>query len=110
MEEHDWPARQRSCRALLQRALEGISEITGLPPIYPLDSEFYAQMGVVPLPDCDFVQLKNRLYDEFSIEIPITKIDSRSFIRVSIQAYNTPQDVDQLLSALKTLLPQVNNS
>lgn len=107
MGKYDWPAHQESCHALLQRALEGIGEITGLSPIYSLDSDFYAQMGAAPLPDCDTTLLKNRLYDEFSIEIPITKIDSQSFIRVSIQAYNTPQDVDQLLHALKILLPQV---
>jgi len=110
MDEYDWPAQQKGCHALLQKALEGISEITGLPPIYPLDSDFYAQMGAVPLPECDTTLLKNRLYDEYSIEIPITKIDSRTFIRVSIQAYNTAKDVDQLLHALKILLPQVNIS
>lgn len=110
MTEHDWPAHQESCRALLQQALEGLGEITRLPPIYPPDSDFYAQMGAAPLPECNTTLLKTRLYDEFSIEIPITKIDSRAFIRVSIQAYNTPQDVDQLLNAMKTLLPQVNIS
>ena len=105
MDEHDWPAQQKGCHALLQETLEGIGEITGLPPIYPLDSDFFAQMGAVPLPECDTTLLKNRLYEEFSIEIPITKIDSQTFIRVSIQAYNTTQDADQLLRAMKTLLP-----
>jgi selenocysteine lyase/cysteine desulfurase len=30
--------------------------------------------------------------------------NGRCFIRVSIQAYNTPADVDMLLAALETLL------
>ncbi len=110
MQNHDWPSVRQSCRALLQTALAGIGQITGLPPFYSLDSDVYAQMGAVPLPECDAAQLKARLYDELKIEIPVTKIGSRLFIRVSIQAYNTPQDVAHLLRALQTLLPQVLNS
>jgi selenocysteine lyase/cysteine desulfurase len=31
----------------------------------------------------------------------------RQFIRISIQGYNTQEDVDALVEALKILLPQV---
>ena len=33
--EHDWDAVRESCHALVRRAIAGIAEITGLPPIYP---------------------------------------------------------------------------
>jgi isopenicillin-N epimerase len=65
-------------------------------------------MASFPLPPCDPDALKRRLYDEFNIEVPIIQWNDRQLIRVSIQAYNTPSDVDALIGALKILLPQVS--
>ena len=48
--------------------------------------------------------LHRRLYDEFSIEVPIVSWCGRPFVRVSIQGYNTQADVDALVAALATLL------
>jgi isopenicillin-N epimerase len=51
--------------------------------------------------------LKARLYDEYKIEVPLVQWQDRHFIRLSMQGYNAQPDVDQLLGALKILLPQV---
>ncbi|MDQ6739303.1 MAG: aminotransferase, partial [Actinomycetota bacterium] len=59
------------------------------------------------LPPCDGPALQARLWDEARIEAPTTESAGRSYIRVSVQAYNTPQDGDALLGALAILLPQV---
>lgn len=63
----------------------------------------YAKV-TLPLPPCDAAQLKAKLYDEFRIEVPIVTWNNRQFIRVSIQAYNTLDDVRQLVDALEQLL------
>ena len=95
------------CRQLLQQAIERICALTGLAPIYPLDSNFYSQMGVAPLPDSNLPVLKRRLYDEFKIEVPLVPWQDRQFMRISIQGYNSPEDVDALMNALQALLPEV---
>lgn len=95
------------CHALLRKAIERVCDLTDLPPLYPLDSDFYSQMAIAPLPLVDAAQLKRRLYDEFRVELPITQLDDRQFVRISIQGYNTKEDVDALMDALSTLLPQV---
>ena len=82
-------------------------DLTGLAPLYPLESDFYSQMGIAPLPRSDLVVLKTRLYDEYKIEVPLVEWQDRHFVRISIQGYNTQADVDALLDALKVLLPQV---
>jgi isopenicillin-N epimerase len=64
-------------------------------------------MGIAPLPKTDLAVLKRRLYDEYNIEVPLVQWQDKQFIRISIQGYNTPQDVDLLLKALKTLFPQM---
>ena len=48
--------------------------------------------------------LKDRLWDDYKIEIPVSSRNDRTFVRVSIQAYNRPEDVDRLLEALTVLL------
>ncbi len=113
--EHDWDAVRQGCHALVRRAVAGISEITGLPPIYPADAgvsaddqdapRFYHQMAAAPLPPVgDVAAFQSRLIEEHRVEIPCLTWNGRPYIRVSIQGYNTAGDVDALLAALRTLL------
>jgi isopenicillin-N epimerase len=108
MYEHDWEQVRHRCHSLLQQAIERICDLTHLPPAYPLDSDFYSQMGIAPLPHSDLMTLKSRLYEEFNIEVPLTEWHDKQYIRISVQGYNTQEDVDALLEALKVLLPHVN--
>jgi isopenicillin-N epimerase len=107
MREHNWDAVRCECHHLLRQAIEGVCDLTGLPPLYPLDSDVYSQMGIAPIPPSDLTRLKSRLYDENRIEVPLVEWQDRHFVRISIQGYNTQQDVDALITALNILLPQV---
>lgn len=107
MNDHHWEEVRVRCHRLLRGAMERICALTDLPPCYPLDSDFYSQMGIAPLPRADLVALKARLYDEYKIEVPLIEWQDRQFIRVSVQGYNTQDDIESLVSALKVLLPQV---
>jgi isopenicillin-N epimerase len=107
MQDHNWDEVRRECHSLLRQAIERICDLTDLPPLYPLDSDFYSQMGIAPLPPSDLAVLKSRLYDEHKIEVPLIQWQDQQFIRISVQGYNTQADVDTLLNALKVLLPKV---
>jgi isopenicillin-N epimerase len=106
MQDHEWHEVRSQCHLLLGQAIERVCDLIGSPPLYPLDSNFYSQMGIAPLPPSDLTMLKSRLYDEHKIEVPLIQWQERQFIRISIQAYNTQADVDALVDALKFLLPQ----
>ena len=102
--EHDWPAVRADCHTLVAEALDGLAALTGLRSIDPDDS-YYHQMAAAPLaPQTDIIALKRKLIDDYGIEIPCTRWNDRPFIRVSIQAYNTPEDVGTLVDALRVLL------
>lgn len=103
-EENCWDEVRAKCHALAQYAREQITTRTGLRPLSPDSSEWYMQMVTLPLPPCDAVQLKARLYDEFRIEVPIVTWQNQQFIRVSLQAYNAADDVEKLVIALERLL------
>lgn len=105
MREHDWEAVRSECHALLRWAISEICDLTGLAPLYPLDSDLYSQMAIAPLPlEIDLAVLKSGLYDDFKVEVPLIEWQRRKFVRVSIQGYNSRADIDALLSGLKALL------
>jgi isopenicillin-N epimerase len=105
--EHGWPGVQRSCHALAEEAQRRIGALTGLPAISPDEPDWWGQMRAIPLPVSDGVTakaLQARLWDEHQIEIPVNDFGDRRFMRLSIQAYNSPADVDRLVRALAALL------
>jgi isopenicillin-N epimerase len=107
MKEYDWDKVRFECHLLLRQAIERISDLTHFSPPYPPSSDFYCQMGTAPLPLSDLAVLKLRLYDEYKIEVPLTQFHDQQFVRISVQAYNSQEDIDLLVKALNVLLPQV---
>ena len=106
MNENDWNQVHFTCHNLLRDAMERIYAITGLPSLYPLDSEFYQQMATIPIPLVkDLSELKNRLYSDYKIEIPCIEWEYQHYLRLSVQGYNTIDDIDKLVVALQVLLP-----
>ncbi len=104
--QHNWPRVREQCHELLRYARQTIGDLTGLEQICPDSPEWYSQMATIPLPACDADGLKRRLYDEYRVEVPIIEWGGRQFVRVSVQGYNTGEDVEVLVSALVALLSQ----
>ena len=107
MQAHAWDTVRAECHALARDARDELSRLTGLEPLSPDSTEWFSQMVSLSLPRCNPEILKQRLYDEYKIEVPIVTWNKRHLIRVSIQGYNTRENVDALVGALKELLPQV---
>jgi isopenicillin-N epimerase len=102
--EHDWPRVRAECHRLLREVRRRIEEMTGQPGICPASPEWYAQMAALPLPACDGAALQRRLYDEYRVEVPVIEWNGRQLLRVSVQGYNTAEDIEVLVTALLALL------
>jgi isopenicillin-N epimerase len=102
--ENDWEAARGRCHALVRHAREAIAAATGLPQIGPDSPDWFAEMATVPLPPCDGAQLQARLYDEYRVEVPVVAWNGRSYLRISIQTYDSLGDVNRLAAALRALL------
>ncbi|HBG75032.1 MAG: hypothetical protein A2X25_04505 [Chloroflexi bacterium GWB2_49_20] len=109
MQDNHWDKVRFECHRLLRIAIEQICNVSNKKPLYPLESDFYAQMGIAPLPVTNLTVLKSRLYDEYKIEVPLIQWRESQFVRISVQGYNTMEDVDVLIKALRELLPQLKN-
>lgn len=104
--QNDWSRVRADCHELARMAREEIGRLTGLPQMVADSPEWFAQMATIPLPPCDPVELKQRLWDEERIEIPLSQWGGRPRIRISVQGYNTRADVEKLVSTLARLLPK----
>lgn len=108
--EHHWQDVRRQCHELAIKTRRQIIDLTGLPAICPEPTEsspWFEQMFTAQLPPVDADRLKERMYDELAVEVPIITWNNRHFVRVSVQAYNSEDDMERLLEALRKLLPQV---
>jgi isopenicillin-N epimerase len=100
-----WENVQSACHELAMDAQTRICDLTGLAPLHSKSENWFAQLTAAPLPvDTDLAALKARLYDDYRIEVPLIAWNNLKLIRVSIQGYNSKQDVDHLLEALNLLL------
>ncbi|MDP1650528.1 MAG: aminotransferase class V-fold PLP-dependent enzyme [Rubrivivax sp.] len=95
---HDWPAWQQRCHDLacgLQRRVLARNGLTAIAP-----DEALAQMVPIPVRSGDAEALRTRLFEQHRIEVPVTQHGGRTFVRVSVQAYNTEADLAALERAL----------
>lgn len=100
---HAWGNIATRCHALAQVTAARVSALTGLPAIAA--PEFCApQMVSMPVPDCETQATHDRLLAEFGIEIPVPRWNGRSFVRVSVQGYNTQAEMDRLVAAIGRLI------
>jgi isopenicillin-N epimerase len=94
---HGWPAVQQRCHSVAAEALHRMVSRFGLAPVCRDDD--FAQMVVMPVPHRDAEALRRRLFDESRIEIPVTQHAGHTFVRLSVQAYTTADDIERLFAA-----------
>lgn len=104
--EHQWDVVRQACHELASSARQRIAALVGSTQICPDSPAWWGQMCAIPLPDGDAPELHRRLREEWKIEIPIVSWNARRFLRLSLQGYNSPADVERLLTALSAIFGQ----
>ena len=103
--EHSWDMVRERCHELASQARSEINSLTNLDAISPDSPDWFHQMVTMRLPtEIDHELLKQRLYNEYKIEVPSHLWQDQPFIRLSFQAYNEASDLDKLIEALKEIL------
>ncbi|HEY2593592.1 MAG TPA: aminotransferase class V-fold PLP-dependent enzyme [Chloroflexota bacterium] len=101
-QERDWPGVRQECHELVRLARQGMLELSGVESSVADDPRWFAQMATLPLsPGSDTASIKQRLYDKHHIEIPANQWGETPSLRVSVQGYNTRQDIERLLHAVR---------
>jgi isopenicillin-N epimerase len=101
-QRHDWPRRRLQCRALAQATLQRVLAHNGLQASAPASAQ--TQMVTIPVRTSDADGLRKTLFDKHRIEVPVTRHvterGDQAFVRLSVQVYNTQDDLDALVTAL----------
>lgn len=103
MSLYKWEEVRGSCRIKTIQWARKFQQEFGFKSICPINDKFIGQMYSIPIRTADPLLVKDRLYDEYKIEIPVFLNQSDVFIRFSYQAFNSDQDMDELFIALSDL-------
>lgn len=104
MKDYDWWKVAAECRSLVQRNISAFADLLQTEPLAPVSDEFFGQLCSLPISTENPAKLHDILLDEYKIEIPIPVENGQSYIRYSIQAFNSQKDLDTLKNALTDLI------
>jgi isopenicillin-N epimerase len=107
-QQYDWASVRAVCHDLARQAEAQLRDLYSLPSLYP-GHEWFGQMCSIAIPRDENLTARSvqaQLWESFRIEVPIIDWESWRMVRVSIQAYNSAEEVDLLVSALRTILSE----
>jgi len=101
LKKYNWKDVSLNCRKINIEARKLVNKTLNKTPIS--DDEFIGQMSAIEIKCTDSIQLIKKLYEDFKIVVPIVKWENKMLLRFSIQAYNSMEDIEKLIFAMKKL-------
>lgn len=108
LEENNWKQKANDCRQIVLQNYQRFCDLLKTQPICPISEEFLGQMATIPIKTTNSVELKELLFSKYKIEIPIMPLNGNYYIRYSINAYNSQEDLDILYKALQEIIETTN--
>jgi isopenicillin-N epimerase len=104
MNENNWEEKATACRKLVRDNAQRFCDLLGTQPLCPLTDEFLGQMFSIPIYTREPETLQRNLFEAYKIEIPVMRHGSDTYLRYSIQVFNSQKDLDRLYEALKEII------
>ena len=102
LEDDDWKEKRKVSKNLILEVSNNLIDIFDTESLF-LNKDWIGQMVSHPLPPNMTPDLKEKLWEEYMIEVPIFEWNNQKFIRVSAHFYNRASDMEILISALKSI-------
>jgi isopenicillin-N epimerase len=103
MKEHDWEKIAARCRQLVQANAYELCDLLDAVSLSPVTNDFIAQLYSARIKTTEPEKLHRHFFDTYKIEIPVMRHDDNVFLRYSINAFNSQQDLDKLFDAIKEI-------
>ncbi|WP_300564830.1 aminotransferase class V-fold PLP-dependent enzyme [Flavobacterium sp.] len=104
LSENNWTEKSRACKQIVLDNYQRFCDLLNTKPICPITTAFLGQMASVPVRTKKPAELKELLYDKYKIQIPVMPINGEIYLRYSINAYNSQEDLDVLYKALQDII------
>jgi len=103
MAEHDWPQVAADCRKLVQQNAAPFCELLDANPLAPINDDFILQLLSAEIKAPEPEKLYRHFFGNYKIEIPVMRHGDKVYLRYSINAFNSQQDLDTLFAAIKEI-------
>ena len=100
MQQNDWENVSLKYRQLTQQNAMELCSLLNAKPLAPITNDFIAQLYSAEIKTKEPERLKNHLYDDYKIEIPVMRHGEKVYLRYSLNAFNTQRDLDILFDAI----------
>lgn len=100
MKKYSWDQVSAACRTLVLENAPRFFDLLGATPLAPLHDQFILQLCSFKLPTQDAARIKSILFNQYQIEVPVMQHGADVYLRYSIQAFNSQEDLDKLYDAL----------
>ena len=104
LEQNNWKEKSKACKQIVFANYQRFCDLFKTQPLAPITEEFLGQMASVPVKTSKPAELKDLLYDTYKIQIPVMPLNGNIYLRYSINAYNTQEDLDILYKALEDII------
>jgi isopenicillin-N epimerase len=104
LEQNNWKEQSKACKQIVFANYQRFCDLLKTQPLAPISEEFLGQMASVPVKTSKPTELKDLLYEKYSIQIPVMPLNGEIYLRYSINAYNTQEDLDILYKALEDII------
>jgi len=108
MQAHNWPQLASDCRKLVQQNAAEFCELLGSSPLAPVHDDFILQLFSAEIKTTEPEKLHRHFFDNYKIEIPVMRHGDKVYLRYSINAFNSQQDLDVLFTAIKEIKSKTN--
>lgn len=103
MQQHNWLQVSAGCRKLVQQNAPAFCELLDATPLAPIHDDFILQLFSAKIKTTEPEKLYRHFFDNYKIEIPVMRHGDKVYLRYSINAFNSQQDLDTLFAAIKEI-------
>ncbi|MEE2993326.1 MAG: aminotransferase class V-fold PLP-dependent enzyme [Gemmatimonadota bacterium] len=108
MHEVGWPEKVQSYGYGLSRYLkERLQEIDGVRLAVPMSADTSGFMTAFIIDGVDLPEISRRLWDDYQIQNSCTQVNEVHYLRVSVHFFNTYDEVDRMIAALRDILSHI---
>lgn len=108
LERNNWNEVAENCKEIVLNNYQRFCDLLNTTPICPITKEFLGQMASIPVSTDEPQKLKELLFEKYQIEIPVMPLNGDFYIRYSINAYNSQEDLDRLYEVLQEIIETTN--
>ena len=108
MNENNWQQVSADCCQIVRNNYERFCDLLGSAPLCPVNDDFLGQMCSIPIKTNEPEKLQRHLFEKYRIEVPIMRHENYTFLRFSIQAFNSQYDLDKLYNALTEIISKTD--